>query len=51
MNFDQNVGYTRISIYIRREADNFSTWTYISSISESSGTQWQQAASCARMAT
>jgi hypothetical protein len=43
MNYDQNVDHNRISVYIRRQADNFTTFTFITSITDSSGPQWQPA--------
>jgi hypothetical protein len=33
---------TRISVYIRRQADNFTTFSFISSITEATGPQWKQ---------
>jgi hypothetical protein len=42
MNFDQTVDNSRIAVYFRREATNFTGFTFISSIMESSGPQWKQ---------
>ena len=36
MDYGDTIGLARIAGYIRREADNFTTFTFLSSITESS---------------
>ena len=44
MDFDQSVDSSRITAYIRKESDNFNSFLYIESISDSTGPQWKQGA-------
>ena len=42
MDFDQSLDASRITVYIRKESDNFNSFVWIEDINDSTGPQWKQ---------